>query len=149
MILITISQAMKINETSMFLFCILITTLLSTSCNKAGNNIEINLYNSTSSVISNLHISYDSAKTNIEIAKLQPNKSTNILITPSKISGENTLRMYFVDKNNITHTNVLIGYFEKNYKISISVNIQKITENNILIMKITNSLLDLTSAGQY
>lgn len=80
------------------------------------NYINIELKNNTYSTISGLSLTYPNLEGDIKISDIESNKSYKLRISPSEISNEGNVKLYYLDQSGTKQEVILVGYFERGYK---------------------------------
>lgn len=102
------------------------------------NGLELRINNKTNLEISGIKLTYHNIKEDIVIPPIKSNKTYKLSIHPSEEFGENSLKAYYFDKNDIKQREWIIGYFEKGYGVKAIVDIISVDENGIIEFDVEN-----------
>ncbi|MVB12530.1 hypothetical protein CAFE_32700 [Caprobacter fermentans] len=97
--------------------------------------ISITIYNHTNCDISNLKIAYHHNEKDLEIPTIQKESKYRVGITPNEKFIENSMWIYYFDKEGNKHEKTVIGYFEKGYHVNANVIIESINNDEIITFK--------------
>lgn len=102
----------------------------------SSKGFEILINNNTNKEISGLNITYNNITKDITVPNILPQSNFKFNINPKENFGENTMKMYYYDKTNKKHEEILVGYFEKGYRGKVYIEINSINDNGKLEVKV-------------
>src|SRR5699024_8312982 len=105
---------------------------------QSGFAVIIN--NETDVEISNIEITYENIKTNIEVPPIAAGDDAILEIDPETQAteefDETNIELSYIDKQGETHTEIIFGYYEKGYTGDAKVTITDIDEDGILSLEV-------------
>lgn len=106
----------------------------------AQDGFDIKLTNQTKYKISGLYVTFEHISSPIQIPSLAPGEEYSLNVDPAQLSTKNfdeaALLLKYKDHNGKTHTEYIIGYFEKGYSGEASITIKSVRPNGKLEMDI-------------
>jgi hypothetical protein len=99
-------------------------------------NFQLSIYNGTSQSIGNFYVTYYNTENGIKIKDIQSkaiNKTEVIL--PEDYKTEGNLLLYYYDKNNVRHEEVIVDYFEVPARAKLLIIIKNINEDGVMDFK--------------
>lgn len=106
----------------------------------AQDGFNIKLTNQTKHKISGLYVTYEHINSSIHIPSIVPGKEYSLNVNPAELSTEDfneaALLLKYKDHNGKTHTEYVIGYFEKGYSGEANITIKSVSPTGELDMDI-------------
>ena len=106
----------------------------------AQDGFNIKLTNQTKHKISGLYVTYEHINSAIHIPSIVPGKEYSLNVNPAELStkdfDEAALLLKYKDHNGKTHTEYVIGYFEKGYSGEANITIKSVSPTGELDMDI-------------
>lgn len=100
---------------------------------------DISINNNTDITLSGLRVTYEKITKDIDIPSLSAHKNLKINVLPSENFSENAMRIYYIDNQGNIQEEYIIGYFEKEYRGKVIVDINSVDKDGKLLFKIKNS----------
>ena len=99
---------------------------------------DITINNNTNITVSGLKITYEKITKDIDIPALSAGKKLEINVSPTEDFSENSMKIYYSDKQGNRQEECIVGYFEKGYRGKVIVDINSVDENGKLLFKVKN-----------
>ena len=99
---------------------------------------DITINNNTNITVSGLKITYEKITKDIDIPSLGAEKKLKINVSPTEDFSENSMKIYYSDKQGNRQEECIVGYFEKGYRGKVIVDINSVDENGKLLFKVKN-----------
>ncbi|MGD6853907.1 hypothetical protein ACQCVO_02425 [Bacillus infantis] len=111
---------------------------------KAGQEgFNIRVENETNKAVSGLYLTYDNIKSDIEIPSIASGEKYTLNVNPNENSNDDfseaALKLEYKDNKGISHTEYIIGYFEKGYSGEAVINIESMDEDGNLEVEIKDN----------
>ena len=107
-----------------------------------SNGFDITIKNKTNVQIDGLRLTYNGIKKDIEIPSIKSNAVYSININPQEEFGENSMKIYYMDKLGNRNEETIIGYFEKGYSGKVFIDIVSIDLSEKITFKVTEKMLE-------
>jgi hypothetical protein len=101
---------------------------------------DIQIVNNLDQPVSGLYITYQNITSDVPIPEIMAHSKYELNIDPSEEFGENSMLLYYFDKDGNKQEERLVGYFEKGYWGTVKVWIQSIDEDGKMELKIEENL---------
>ncbi len=112
---------------------------------KNKGTLQIEIYNRTSDVISDLKIGYQKNQKDILISGIPAKSYLKLVFKPqeefsSTASGEKTMWLSYQDQNHQIHKEVIFGYLGKGYRGKALIKILKVEPDGVIKFEIKSDL---------
>lgn len=109
---------------------------------RGQEGFDIKIINQTNKEASGLYLTYGNITSDIKLPTIQPGKDYKININPDEDFGENSMTLYYRDKNGQIHKKTVFGYFEKGYNGNAVITLKSIEENGKIKIKVIEKMLN-------
>lgn len=104
------------------------------------DGFDIKVKNQTNKEVSGLYLTYDNIKSDIKIPLIASGEIYKLNVNPTENSNkdfdEGAMKLQYKDNEGISHTEYVIGYFEKGYSGNAVITIKSIDDNGKLDIEI-------------